>query len=220
VIKDDVTRARADRPHEHTHRATLSLRRASVAPIFQEGQMSKTTDITTLSTKDLASVLEKADALVEEIWGLLPGLATLDREARVHSTGRLRDGEAHALGAVIDVVAQNPSLFTFLADHDFGTDPKKVETSLLRDRLAHVERLRAFADDVRALADALTDTALVLGEKVRPPLLAAYKVAQVAAQHDEKMRGTLAPATDFFGKIGRAGLATRRRKASAAGTPK
>jgi len=173
---------------------------------------SAAVEVANIPASDLKAQIDKARAHLAAIDGLLPGLVSLDHDGRLHSGGRLRDGEADALDAVIDTVALDPAPYAFLADRDGGLDPKELEVDLLRDRLAHVEVLRAFAAEVRELADHLSDTALDLGARVRPVLLSAYKVARVAAEGDATVRTRLARAVDFYGAIGRSSAAVRAKK--------
>jgi len=170
-------------------------------------------EVANIPVHDLKVRLDKARAHLAAIQELLPGLVSLDHDARVHSGGRLRGGEVEALSAVLDAVKSDPAPYAFLADRDDGNDPKALETDLLRDRLAHVEALRSFAADVQRLADDVGDTALDLGARVRPVLLAAYKVARVAAEGSAKTRTQLAKAVDFYGAIRRAGDAARAKNA-------
>jgi hypothetical protein len=103
-----------------------------------------------------------------------------------------------------------------LADKDGGIDPTTFETDLLRDHLERREILGRVLAAAEAVSSPLGDTVLTLGEQVRPVLLAAYKIAKPIADSDSKVRTRLAPALDFYGKIGRRGAETRAAKKSAA----
>ena len=149
-----------------------------------------------------------------EIDALLPGLVTMTDDDRRHSDGKLRDGEADALASVLDVADRYPQYFTVLADKDGGVDPRTFETALLRDHIARRKIFAALADTADALATPLTDTVLTLGEQVRPVLLAAYQIAKPIAGADDKVRSALAPALDFYGRIGRRSAETRTKKAA------
>ena len=69
------------------------------------------TEITNLPVNELEARLDKARAHLAAIEELLPGLVSLDHEGRVHSSGRLRDGEVAALGAVLDAVSLDPASY-------------------------------------------------------------------------------------------------------------
>jgi hypothetical protein len=172
----------------------------------------KNESVFTMSITELEDRVAKAKRLFAEIGALLPGLATLTDDDRRHSDGKLRDGEGDALGSVIDVAEKNPQYFAALADKDGGFDPKTFETSLLRDHLARRPIIAALAAAADALMTPLGDTVLALGEQVRPVLLAAYQIAKPIAAADDAVRSTLAPALDFYGRVGRLAAATRARK--------
>lgn len=173
---------------------------------------AKNDAVFTMSIPELEDRVARAKQLFGEIEQLLPGLVTMTEDDRRHSEGKLRDGEADALTAVIDVADQHPQYFAALADKDGGVDPKTFETDLLRGHLARRKLLGSVAVAAAELTAPLGDTVLMLGEQVRPVLLAAYQIAKPIAVADEKLRSRLAPALDFYGKIGRRGAETRAKK--------
>jgi hypothetical protein len=59
---------------------------------------------------------------------LAEGLVSLTPDARLHSSGKLRDGEEEVMTDVLDTIDQYPGVFIALAPHDHGKDDKVVET--------------------------------------------------------------------------------------------
>jgi hypothetical protein len=168
-----------------------------------------------LALDQLAKVLEKATALLDQMEAILPGLVTLTDEERRAGDGRLRAGEADALGCVLKVAEAYPSSFAVLADHDGGVDPATFETALLRDRLARAAAFDELATALEALASNVRDTQVVLGGRVRSVLLAAYEIAKPLAKHDDKARSMLAPIINFYGAPARRAAKTRAQKREA-----
>jgi hypothetical protein len=184
--------------------------------------MSKPTkydSVFTMPIDELEKRVARALELLREVDELLPGLVVMTDEDRRHSDGRLRDGEPVALRAVIDVAEKHPQFFTVLADKDGGVDPTAFETELLRDHLARRTLLAQVARAADELTAPLGDTVLRLGEQVRPVLMSAYQIAKAVAAADGKVRSALAPALDFFARIGRLGAATRARKPAPTAKP-
>lgn len=143
---------------------------------------------------------------------LLPGLVTLTEDERRHSDGKTRAGEADALSSVADAADLRPQYFAPLAAKDGGTDPKQFETDLLRDHLVRRKILAELLTASEGLTTPISDTVLSLGEHVRPVLLAAYQIAKPLAAQDDALRTKLAPALDFYGRIGRRAAQTRQSK--------
>jgi hypothetical protein len=169
-----------------------------------------------MSLAELAKRADKALALIDQIDEQFPGLQGYSEEDRRTTAGRLRDGESDALRAVLDTADARPQVFAVLADKDGGSDPKRFETAWLREMLARRDTLDRVRVQLEQLTSDLSDTVLHLGELVQRPALAAYQIAKPLAQHDDAIARTLKPALDFYGRIGRAGVRTRARKAGAA----
>lgn len=168
-------------------------------------------DVLSLPLADLRKRAARAQQLIAQASALLPGLLELTSEARKHSVGRYRKGEADALLSVLDLADAKPALFESLADKDKGDDPQKFETDLLRDRLSRAAALAPIIDELDGLSEGISDTALFLSEQTKPVMLAAYEIAKPQAKHSSKIRSTVAPALNFYGKIAQTGLATRRK---------
>jgi hypothetical protein len=166
-----------------------------------------TMDLATLR-KNVTKAKQRWADFQHELQQLLPGLTTLPADDRKHSDGKIRDGEDLALTSVLDVAERDPQLFTVLATKDGGEDPKKFETALLRDRLERRTLLAGVLAEDHVTAP-LADTVLALGEQSKPVLLAAYHIAKPLAQEDDTIRARLAPALDFYGRIGRLAVANR-----------
>lgn len=158
--------------------------------------------------KNVAAALEALDTLDT----LLPGLVTLTDDERRHSGGRFRAGEAEALSSVIDVAEAKPHLFEGLANADNGKDPARFETELLRDHLQRAAALQPLATKLEGLSHRLNDSLLHLGEETKPVMLQAYGLAKPQSALDATIRSAMAKAIDFFGSIGRASAATRKKK--------
>lgn len=170
-----------------------------------------TPDVSVMTREEAEKAAKQIGTLVQEIRKLLPGVVRLTEKERIHSTGRIRDGEADALRAVLDTVELKPAAFESLAARDNGSDEDILETKLLRNRLAVVEVLGQAAVEVAILAGDLGDFALHVGEQVKPVTLEAYAIAKPIARNDAKVRSALAPALDFY-----TGIVKRRRARGAA----
>src|SRR5438128_2072309 len=98
-------------------------------------------DLEGMSIEELRRRVQKGRELLAQLEGLFPGMVTMTAEERLHSDGRLRNGESAELTAVLDAVDSAPQYFTSLADKDEGRDPTKFETGLLRERLVRRDLL-------------------------------------------------------------------------------
>jgi hypothetical protein len=171
-----------------------------------------------MAIDDLEDRVAKAKRLFIEIAELLPGLTTMTEHDRRHSNGKMRDGEGDALTSVLDVADKHPQYFAALADKDGGIDPEVFETDLLRDHLARRRLLGDLVTTSVSVAAPISDSVLLLGQQVRPVLLAAYSIAKPIAANDEKVKGMLAPALDFYAGIARRRADRRWRKPGLGGT--
>jgi hypothetical protein len=167
------------------------------------------------SNGDLASRVARANALLDELTNLFPELASLTADERQHSQGKMRAGEIAQLRTILDVIDGKPSLFEGLADEDFGEDPTRLETDLLRHRLDEVEALAPLIGTVEALATQIGDTTLFTGARVRPVLLAAYRIAKPLANKDKAIGGKLAGVISYYAGPAAAAAKTRKKKKAA-----
>jgi hypothetical protein len=181
---------------------------------------SKKESVFTMAIGDLEDRVAKVKQLMSEIAELLPGLTTMTQHDRRHSDGKLRDGESEALASVLDVADKHPQYFGALADKDGGVDPDVFETELLREHLRRRKLLGELVAASQAVAAPISDSVLLLGANVRSVLLAAYAIAKPIAANDEKVKGILAPALNFYGRISRRGADTRWRKPGTRRTPR
>jgi hypothetical protein len=156
--------------------------------------------IDTISKEKLSKAVAEALAHLEKAIDALPFLLSLTSAERLHSSGKLRDGEPEALRAVLQTVAKDPAPF-----HSLKLDPAAL-TELL-DRRESLAPLAALATH---LADDLTDTVMHLGEAVKTPTLSAYHIANAVAPHDPAIAAAVQPARQFYQATGRASARTRR----------
>lgn len=170
--------------------------------------------IDTLPIEKLRSNVQAARALLAQLEALLPGLVSLPDTDRRHSDGRFRDGESDVLRSLIGLCEKSPQYFAVLADRDQGSDPNRLETQLLRERLERRDLLDGLSNELAPLLGKLSDSVLSLGELTRPVLLAVYQIAKPLAQHDAKIRTALSDAMNFYSRPARRAAETRaaRRK--------
>ena len=142
--------------------------------------MSKT-PLRDLTAEQLTKRVERATEHLQNADDELGDLFTLTDAERRSSDGRLREGEATALAAVLDAAERRPSAFDVLGNKDGGTNPAKFETVVLRDQLQRAVTLDGLATALEGLARDVRDTQLVLGGDVRRVLLAAYEIAKPLA---------------------------------------
>ncbi len=172
--------------------------------------MSKTWDsIFDMPIDELTKRVAKAKDLYAQIGALFPGLVLKTSDDRQHSDGKYKNGEADALGAVLNVAEASPQYFVPLADRDGGVDPETFETAFLRDQFERRNLLASVRAAGEPVDDKVNDTVLHLGEATKPVLLAAYRIAKPIAQVNTAVRSNLAPALDFYSKIGKRGADTR-----------
>lgn len=171
-----------------------------------------------MSPAEVAQNTARAAKLVEDVIQLLPGMSVLDKEDRIHSGGRIREGEADAMSSILGVVEKHPKFFEALADADHGKDPRRVETGPARDDLERREAILTVAKAVEELVTKLNDTLLILGENVRDVTGPAYRIARINAEMNPQLRRDLGTASTFYGAPARdrAREARRAKKATEA----
>jgi len=131
------------------------------------------------------------------------GLARLTVEERRVSLGRLREGEASALEAILDTVDAHPDLFVSLADRDGGVDPEGLETEPARAALVRVATLEALENEIDELLAAVSDDRLASAAFVKSVTVPAYGIAKANAPVSPKLRRSVAGALDFYAKAAR-----------------
>jgi hypothetical protein len=163
--------------------------------------------------RELAARIEQVTKHLAAIDGLLADAQVLqDRERK--SAVRLRGAdEVAALGAVLRYASVRAEMFGSLAEDDEGVDPTRFETDLLAARLENAQALAALEGSIEALRQKVADCALYTATLVKPPVLAAYKIAKAVGKHDPH-RGLLVPAFNFY--KGATAKATRTKRARAA----
>lgn len=162
-----------------------------------------------IGIEELRQRATRAKELITELIALFPELRRYTEDERRVSQGRLRDGEAEMLGTVIDVIEYVPQYFASLADQDQGHDPTRLETPLLRDRLERRVIMGQLADVLEPFTRGVGDTALYYGDRVRPVLLSAYRIAKPISKSDLRVANRLAKVIDFYTGPARAAAVTR-----------
>ncbi|MFT3774651.1 MAG: hypothetical protein QM820_55580 [Minicystis sp.] len=168
-------------------------------------------DVLKMPLDELQKRVEKALTLFAQLEELFPGLLELTDDARRHSVGKYRDGEAESLGSLLDVAAKKPVLFETLADQDEGDDPTKFEPTLVRDRLERAILLGKLLKAAEEFVAPVSDTRLHLANLTRPVLLAMYELTKPHAKRDPAVASLAKAAIDFYGAISRASAATRAK---------
>lgn len=162
-------------------------------------------------TKNSAASLKKAVdkallALRQAREGLeAQGLDALTPEDRLHSAGRLREGEDKAMIAVLDAVDRQPGLFAALAPHDHGADDKKVETGPARDAIERRAVLAPLLDELDHLVTRVSDDMLSSGAKAKDVTVPAYAILKANADMSPELRKTAAPAIGFYARTAKRG---------------
>jgi len=178
------------------------------------------TSILTMDPPDLETAVASAMALLDEMETQLAGLVQYSTDERVHTTGKLRDGESAALTNIVSTVAQFPGLFDSLSDKDGGGDDATLETDPTSAMLERLGTLKPLAEGVAQFAQKLTDTALSMGASVRELTTPAYGIIRANAPINPKLSAASAPARTFYGDIGRKGARTKGKAAAAAAKAK
>lgn len=161
---------------------------------------------------DLEAKVERVLTDIEAAMASLTGLTPLDVAGRQKTSGKLKLGEEVALLAIAKVMEYRPAAFMGLANKDHGDDPEAVETLPMQEGLERIKLLARLVVRLKDLVTLLADTILVLGAQVKDVATAAYPIAKGIALSDAIARGLLAPATDFYGALGRKGARTKAAK--------
>jgi hypothetical protein len=168
-----------------------------------------------VSTK-IAKLAADARALLVQVHG--QGWPAMTADERLHTTGKIREGEAVAMVAVLDTMDAFPGVFQSLAAHDGGVDPDAVETEPSRDAVAQGLALQVVLDAVEPLREAVEDLEQCVSDAVmasfaraKEVTLPAYVIGKASATNDAALRRRLAPALDFYGALVRKRSARRSR---------
>ncbi|APR82198.1 Hypothetical protein A7982_07547 [Minicystis rosea] len=127
-------------------------------------------------------------------------LESLTPDGRLHSSGKLREGEDEAMVSILDAVDAQPGVFAALAPHDHGQDAKVVETAPARTALARRALLAPLAKDLDALLTRVSDDMISSGEKAKDVTVPAYAIIKANADIAPALRKTAAPAIGFYAK--------------------
>ena len=154
--------------------------------------------------------------LVDQVEEMMRDFPVLSADERAGSLGRFREGEEAIAGQMLDVVDAFPAHFAALAGRDRGEDDRVVETGPARDDLARRRALLTVAKRFAPLADRMADAVMVLGHNVRQLTVPAYRIGQVSAQSDAKLRGKLNPVAEFYAAGARKAQRTAKKKSKEA----
>ena len=145
-------------------------------------------------------------------------LAALTEDERKHTVGKLRDGEATAMGGILDTVDAFPQVFAALADKDGGSDPAVAETAPARAALARVQTLQPLAILLDSLLGRVSDDVLASASTAKDVTIPAYAIGKANAASNPKVRETMATALDFYSKLSRRSAKTAKTGQAKKGT--
>jgi hypothetical protein len=155
-------------------------------------------------------------------------LTSLTPEERMHTMGKLRDGEADAMNAVYDTMDKFPGVFWALATKDGGTNANVVETAPARASLASAQDLGPVLSALEALTTHVSDHVIASANAAKEVSVPAYAIGRTSAKQDPAIRTSLSKALEFYGmpnriKTGRVVRAAKKqakaaKKAKSAGT--
>lgn len=166
-----------------------------------EEPVSEKKTVYTMPLAELERRRDEALALVKKLAELMYGAPHLTSDDRTHSGGHWREGEAEALLPVLSVQEVIPGLFNSLAADDEGNDPKVFESALIEDRLQRAALIDPLATALTEVSQRVRDFSIDLGDKTRPVMLMAYRLAQPHAKHNPDVRNRIAKTIDFFAKL-------------------
>ncbi|APR87536.1 hypothetical protein A7982_12885 [Minicystis rosea] len=154
------------------------------------------------ATSALEKAVQKARSAVAAVMSELEAhdLESLTPDDRLHSSGRLRDGEGEAMLSILDTVDAHPGLFAALAPHDHGNDDNAVETAPARAALARRALLAPLAKDLDTLLTRVSDDMMSSGEKAKDVTVPAYGIIKASAAIAPALRKAAAPAIGFYAK--------------------
>jgi hypothetical protein len=168
-----------------------------------------------LSVAEVAQNAARALVLLRQVEELLPGMEVLDKDERLHSNGRIKEGEPVVMRSVLDAVDEHPKLFEAIAPIDHGKDDRRVETQPARDDLDRREHLAVIGRAIEELATRVSDTILILGESVREVVGPAYRIGRAASDVNPEIRRALGTAISFYSGPARE-VAREKKKAEKA----
>jgi hypothetical protein len=158
----------------------------------------------------VAKALTSANALLAALKAL--GCPVLTDQERLHTMGKLREGEPVAMNAVFDTVDANPVVFASLAEKDGGTDPTAVETQPSRDALTEAEALSPLVDVLAQMHTIVSDGMIANGQFAKELSVPAYAIGKAIAVTNKTVRASLAPAITFYGSPARKRVAATTRQ--------
>lgn len=146
----------------------------------------------------VANGIASLKALLSALKG--QGLAALTGDDRLHTNGKLRDGEADALTAVLDTMEAHPDVFASLATKSRGTG-KALGSATARAALARRDVLKPLAELLAAIERRVADDILEQGSLAKAVTMPGYAIIQANAPHSEALRTSAGPAIDFYQNV-------------------
>jgi hypothetical protein len=174
--------------------------------------------IADVTPSELATRVASITKHLDAIDALLSDAKSLTNPSRKSSVRLRGDEEVAALSGVIAFAGMHAELFNTLADKDEGADPKRFETELLAGRLANTQTLSALAVRVELLQKKIADSALYAVALVKPPVLAAWKIAKPYQGQDLPGDELLNAAVNFY-RGGALKAAHKRAQKAVTATP-
>jgi hypothetical protein len=176
--------------------------------------------INDMPVDELAGHAEEARGFVGKIVALLPGLTHLSVDERVRTSGRFQAGEPAAVKKILVAAGKHPHLFAVLADKDGGKDPQAFEPQPALDDLGRVEALQNLAHDLASVAQAVNDSLLVFGARVRVVSTPVHTILKANKDFDPSLASDAAEGLEFYAARGRrAARAQAKAKAATATDP-
>jgi hypothetical protein len=145
--------------------------------------------------EQIAGLTATAEQLCQRIEAL--GFAQLTDEERLHSRGRLREGEVEALESTLDTIDAHPGLFASLAAQDHGKDDSLVETAPAREALVRAAALLPLQQALSRALARVGDEVLASAALTKDVTIPAYAIIKVNAPLSASVRKKAAPALDF-----------------------
>ncbi len=148
----------------------------------------------------VAALRAQVQALSKQVEML--GLTALTDEDRLHSNGRLREGEADAMASILGTIDVHPAIFEALAARDHGSDDAVVETGPAREALARSVALAPLVRELSTLLTRVSDGVLASASLAKEVTGPAYAIIRANESMMPKIRQSAAVALNFHG-VGR-----------------
>ena len=147
--------------------------------------------------------------LLAQALALIVNPTQLTPDQRLHSSGKLRAGEAEALIAALDVAKAYPASFVSLATMDNGVDPSTFEADLVANRLRNAAALEPLVATMDDITHKLSDCMLALNDEARGPAKDVYALAKALAHSIPAVESMIASTVAYYARISHAAAASR-----------